>query len=721
MSPAMLDGEQRLEQARRRVTLAVALLGCLICTPAGGSILVVGVAAAVGILAGRRFGRPTVRAAGWWRVLNTSALVICLLAFFARVPLMVVGTGLVAWLQVHRAWTGRTARDDRVALLLALLQALLGCILSVSLALAPMFLGLAILAPVALALCHLGMESDSARGNRLRAGGVAGPPRLLWGLGPATALLTAALFVVLPRLQGGPRLTLDEPSRVTGFGDDVDLGDLGPMLENDAIVMRVKATDPQGRAYGGPLYLRGAALDAFDGERWTSTAGRGGRWRPPPPGQAPRIEQQILLEPLTENALFGLQEVVDLRGVGRRVYRDTNGVLRVDGDPARLEYTAWSELRTATDAQLASVRPDPRVAARSRGEIAAADVGLWTQLPPDLDPRIPALARQMVAPLGPDASAWEQGVASAAALQRDYRYTLTPPPTPDGGPPDDPLAWFLFESRQGHCEYFATALAVLLRTRGVPTRVVNGFLDGELNPLGGWVLVRQRDAHSWVEVNMGPHGWVTMDATPAGDEGVLVSAPWTQAADWLGRRWHGAFLQYELGDQLAGLAWLGRAVSLPGNTGVGGLPMPAVGGLFAAGVIGVLIAVGVRGLLRWAAREPARRSRGGKVDRVHDRAWRWVRARGWSPPPALPPVAAAEWVVAEAGPAAAPLQELAWLRYRVRYGGEADDDCADAARQAFDRLKGSGLSRALPEPDLLDEDGALVLDDNGAAGSSTSD
>ena len=95
-------------------------------------------------------------------------------------------------------------------------------------------------------------------------------------------------------------------------------------------------------------------------------------------------------------------------------------------------------------------------------------------------------------------------------MRARFTYTLNL----TGKPGDDPLAHFLFETRAGHCEYFASAMTIMLRTLGIPTREVNGFLPGEYNDLGGDYIVRASDAHSWVEVYFPGNGWMTFDPTP---------------------------------------------------------------------------------------------------------------------------------------------------------------------------------------------------------------
>ncbi|MGH9929934.1 MAG: transglutaminase domain-containing protein, partial [Pyrinomonadaceae bacterium] len=134
----------------------------------------------------------------------------------------------------------------------------------------------------------------------------------------------------------------------------------------------------------------------------------------------------------------------------------------------------------------------------------------YLQLPKSLDPRIDARANAIIA----NAQArnrYDMAKAIESQLQEDYGYSLQ---MRASGP--DPLADFLFNVKTGHCEYFSTAMAVMLRTRKIAARVVNGFLPGEYNEAAGAYTVRQSDAHSWVEVYFPEHqAWVTFDPTPA--------------------------------------------------------------------------------------------------------------------------------------------------------------------------------------------------------------
>ena len=134
----------------------------------------------------------------------------------------------------------------------------------------------------------------------------------------------------------------------------------------------------------------------------------------------------------------------------------------------------------------------------------------YLQLPDQLDPRIPELAQQIA---GSEATPYLRALAIERYLSTRYQYTLQLP----SQPPADPIADFLFSRRRGHCEYFASSMAILLRTVGIPSRIITGFRGAQFNQLNANYIVRASDAHSWVEAYIPGAGWTTFDPTPAGD------------------------------------------------------------------------------------------------------------------------------------------------------------------------------------------------------------
>ena len=665
---------ERLRRSRRGVVAMLVLVGLGACATAGGVAALVSAVAALGVAGGRvRARRTDPDSLRRWRAANLLALVVCaLVAFFVPTARLVSGLALVGWLQIHRAWTGRTPSDARVTLLLSLLLVLLACILTVSAWLAPLFLVAALLTPVALVLIHL---EDAADSRGVAPGGARGSLGAMWSLAPASLVLTGMFFAGIPRMDGAGVGGRDGGVDMAGFGQDVELGDLGAILDNPDVVMRVRVRGARGQALQGPFYFRGIALDHFDGRRWTHTLGgevRAGR-TPRPEGEL--VSQSVVLEPLGETVLFGLPQPVHVEGLSG-VTVDTSGTWRWRGDPERLEYTVLSSVVGGASGPAAS----------GRAERAALRSGAWTSLPPGLDPRIGALAATLASEAGEDASPLEVAHAVEEHLRARFTYT----DVPEVADARQPLSDFLFRTQRGHCEFFATALAVLLRSQGIPARVVNGFQGGEYNDFGDFVLVRQSDAHSWVEAWFPEQGWVQLDATPASDAPPAPLAI-VKAAQWGVDAWHRVVLDYDLDAQLDGVAAFARAVPrlrVPSPEG-GSQPLPGGRGLVLLAVGGVLL-WGGRQAIRWLAgaeRDRTTARRRGGIERMHRRARRLVERRGWRVPAGLPPVAAAEWLVTQAGAAGEPLETLAWSLYRVRYGSEPEAAHLAGARAALRALR----------------------------------
>jgi protein-glutamine gamma-glutamyltransferase len=317
------------------------------------------------------------------------------------------------------------------------------------------------------------------------------------------------LFLIAPR-SGAAALTRSGGglSNFIGFSENVTLGQIGTLKRDDGLVMRVRIEDdepPRG------LRWRGVALDEFTGSAWRKSP----EARRPDPGVTERpgffqlgtaealhhlTTQTFFLEPLESPVLFAAPRVVALQGDLPFVRVDAEGSIQSRRhDFERIIYKAISDTDEPPAEQL---RRDMRA--------YPASFDRYLQLPTTLDPRIVSLARRMII----EANARNRYDAAKAIewqLQRDYGYSLE---MKAGGA--DPLSDFLFNIKAGHCEYFSTAMTVMLRTHGIAARVVNGFLPGEYNETAGAYTVRQSDAHSWVEVYFPEtRSWVTFDPTPS--------------------------------------------------------------------------------------------------------------------------------------------------------------------------------------------------------------
>jgi transglutaminase-like putative cysteine protease len=169
----------------------------------------------------------------------------------------------------------------------------------------------------------------------------------------------------------------------------------------------------------------------------------------------------------------------------------------------------------------------------------------YLQLPEHLDPRIPQLARQIT---DSESSPYRRAAAIERYLITQYGYTLQLP----SQPPADPLADFLFHRRRGHCEYFASSMAVLLRTVGIASRVITGFRGAQFNQINSSYIVRASDAHSWVEAYIPGAGWTAFDPTPASD--TPLTNLWTRSQLYLDAArefWREWIINYDAGHQQA--------------------------------------------------------------------------------------------------------------------------------------------------------------------------
>jgi transglutaminase-like putative cysteine protease len=362
-----------------------------------------------------------------------------------------------------------------------------------------------------------------------------------------SVLLSLALFPLLPRVRSGAIFDRGFGVQVasSGFSQRVELGDIGRIRLDPTRVMRVTTVEGP-VAPAGERYWRGLAFDHFDGRRWAVTP----PMRTPVHGDAEigvdlggprrrgsRAVQQIAREEIGSGVLFTPGLPAAFRGAVGRLERDANRSLHAPAATGkRVLYHVVSELTEPPERELAL-----DAVASPKGDRR------YLQLPA-LDPRIAALAREITSGAKSDA---ERVRAVEGWLRSHGRYTDAPP---DFGTERSPLEGFLLERSEGHCEYFASAMVVLLRSAGLPARLVNGFAGGHSNGLGGFLEVAQSDAHSWVEVPFRKAGWVRYDPTPAdlrlaSAEAMRDSAGWSELASALELWWFRNVVDFDRGHQ----------------------------------------------------------------------------------------------------------------------------------------------------------------------------
>jgi transglutaminase-like putative cysteine protease len=342
-------------------------------------------------------------------------------------------------------------------------------------------------------------------------------PFVSLGLLVLIVILALPFFLIAPRTTSSAlRRTGGGLAGVIGFSDNVTLGDIGQLKRSDEIVMHVRVEDRSGAPAAG-LRWRGVALDQFTGRGWIKSEAASrfedktderGFFKLGTTEDVQRLAAQtFFLEPIDTPVLFGAPRVVAVQGQLPFVRIDAEGAIQTrPHDQERISYKVYSDISSPSAAVL-----------RADGlEYFVASARYW-QLPDNTDPRIAALAQSVTTKAGA-LTGYDKVRAIESYLRDNYGYTLD---LKAGGP--DPLSDFLFRVRAGHCEYFSTAMVVMLRTQGVAARVVNGFLPGEYNEAAGAYTVRQSDAHSWVEVYFPQtSSWVTFDPTPPAGRTALV-------------------------------------------------------------------------------------------------------------------------------------------------------------------------------------------------------
>ncbi|TVT54441.1 MAG: DUF3488 domain-containing protein [Azoarcus sp. PHD] len=303
------------------------------------------------------------------------------------------------------------------------------------------------------------------------------------------------LFVLFPRIEGPLwGLPADAHSGMSGLSNTMAPGSISDLSLSEAIAFRADfaGIPPQ----PAQRYWRGPVLSVFDGTTWRAARHLEGD-RPPYEPSGPRLDYRITLEAHNQRWLLALDFPA--------------------GSPDGVRYSSTFQamyrqpLRSRTRLDLASY-PETVVGLNEHAHVL--DTAL--RLPPDSNPRTQALAQQLAA----GSTSPEDILARTLARMReiDLTYTLRPPLTGTNG-----VDAFLFDTRRGFCEHFASAFVFMMRAAGVPARVVTGYQGGEINPVDGSMIVRQSDAHAWAEVWLPQRGWVRVDPTALAAPGRIES------------------------------------------------------------------------------------------------------------------------------------------------------------------------------------------------------
>jgi transglutaminase-like putative cysteine protease len=311
---------------------------------------------------------------------------------------------------------------------------------------------------------------------------------------PAAPLMIV-LFLLFPRLPGPiwsmPGTSTDAS---TGLSDSMSPGDITNLGLSDDIAFRVEFDGQPPPA--SELYWRGPVLSNFDGRSWTRPAGMRRPVEDTIVASGMPTEYRVTLEPGSRGLAFALEMPTAWTAQTRRLSIRMTSEYQLmfgAGDRAneRLSYSVTSH-----------------PSARAIEPLTPAEQEIFTRLPPDGNPRTRALVASLVADTPDAATIIER---SLDVFRADgFFYTLTPPALGR-----DTADEFIFDTREGFCEHYASALAIMLRMAGLPTRVVTGYQGGELSPIGDYHVVRQSNAHAWTETWTAEDGWIRVDPIAA--------------------------------------------------------------------------------------------------------------------------------------------------------------------------------------------------------------
>jgi len=578
----------------------------------------------------------------------TALFVVAVLVTFRTLNGLAAGTALLTLMGALKLVEARTRRDDAIVIGVALIVLLAAALASQSMWRVPLYLATVWGAGAAMVIVA---HPDAALA-----------PRAVLRLSARTLAmalpLALACFLFFPRMAGGFWALEGGGGATTGLSDELSPGSIDRLVTEYDPVFRARflgpAPPPEHR------YWRGPVLHEFDGFTW-----RRGRanYRPTPAeplGMTYRY--RVTLEPTNRRWIFALDTV------DRSPRRDV--LLTFDRQLVAFDDVTGTQTYEATS----------HVASRASGPLSDLGRKLETRLPPDRNPRTLALARSMRAQVDSDA-------AYARRMLDWFRdnglqYTLEP-----GQTSIDSVDSVLFDTKRGFCGHFASSYATLMRAVGIPARVVTGYLGGEFNPAGGYLIVRQSDAHAWTEVWLEPDGWTRVDPTAVVAperlrSGVYDVLPDSQASTgvriwrnaWLSRvsrLWDGAnqwwresVLDFNLRTQFELLRKLG--IESPDWTH-----------------LGWAFAIGLFAWIMWVSLSLRRSVARLRPDRI-GRAWlRATKKLGKVTPRANAegPLAYAARIAAARPDLATAVRSIA-LRYaKLRYGVAAPEDLAELERE----------------------------------------
>jgi len=378
---------------------------------------------------------------------------------------------------------------------------------------------------------------------------------------------TAFFFIILPRTDFPIFGFLNKEAKAkTGFSENVRLGEVSEIQENNSVIFRAKTKKLKDEL----LYWRGITFNFFDGKTWISIKSKKIKNEVILKGFP--VVQIIYLEPYGDRYLFGLDKPysIDYQYSFTKPSQLANFTFN-------LPNPIFSRIRYKVISILTEVIPEENIHKE-----------LYLQIPQNISSKMQNLALSLK---GKDDE--ETAIKILKFLKYgNYRYSLKDLPISA-----DPLEDFLFKYKYGNCEYFATSMAILLRLNGIPARLVAGYKGGTYNEIGGYYLVRESDAHVWVEAFIKDKGWVRYDPTPASFYPLKEKNAFSKLEfifETINYYYINFVLNYDFKKQVALLKGISNLAKIPRAEFNKNLLLLFLGFIFVTGFVGVLLAKNLR-------------------------------------------------------------------------------------------------------------------------------
>ena len=661
-----------------------------------------------------------------WTALTLIVFGYAALTLLTGGDILLTGTSFLIFLLIVKVFNRQRHADYLQIYVLTFLMMVAGTVLNAELAYGLLFLGYVIASTWALTLYHLRCELEAAllpSVSEERPGGQGVPMARIFQsrriVGArfyvGTAIVSVAifafasvLFLAIPRVGFGVFFAKSRDNvTMAGFSDGVELGGHGLIKEDSTVVMRVQIADKYQGRRAPYIHWRGVAFDTYARGEWRRSkeapdtarkidydgknithyllyGDRRMRERELRRRAERHVKQDIYLEPLGYDVLFGASMPLAFSFEARwneRARAAKNDEIR-QAHSSGIKYTVHSGL----DA------PSPEGLRAAEGEIPA-DYEVYLRVPDAVPARVAELAREITAGAS---TPYDRAAALVEWLQKlDYTLKLVEPP-----PGRDPVDFFLFDRRAGHCEYFSSALALMARSVGLPSRNVNGFLGGEWNEYDEYIAVRAGDAHSWVELYIPGHGWVTFDATPSanldrlgrGRDGLMPRL--RRLMDTMRFKWFKWVIEYDLQRQMGlfkkigelfrgGAETMAKKEKRATQAWLKAHKVSLAGGL-AAFAAAASLALLWRRRRRAAGIETADPHRRNPVRAAYLKSLRALARRGQKRDPSATPREFSDELSERGVPGAPALAELTSLYYQALYATEGSPD--ESARHRADEL-----------------------------------